>query len=55
MNSFIKIHYKTKYDTVSKCWIFYNNEYAISGYGKTRREAKSMFSYCVKEILKQLK
>lgn len=51
MSNYIRVPYKKKYDTVSKSWILYNNEFAISGYGKTIREAKSMFKYCVNDLL----
>lgn len=32
-------------------WIMYNKKYNISGYGKTKMEAREMFQFCVNDIL----
>lgn len=47
----IKIDVELWHDKESDCFICYSKKYDISGYGKTRERATSMFSFCVKEIL----
>lgn len=32
-------------------WTIYNKKYNISGYGKTKKEAREMFNFCVNDIL----
>jgi hypothetical protein len=38
-------------DEEAKCWVYANEEYNISGYGKTKKEAEDMFRDSVSDAL----
>lgn len=53
-NITIQLDIKAKewFDEAAKCWIISNKEYNISGYGRTRGQAMTMFQVCCKDALK---
>jgi len=47
----IKLKVKCWKDKQTGSWIFYSKKYCISSYGKTKKEAREMFDFVVKDIL----
>lgn len=51
----IKIKVKTVWDHLTECYVMYSKKYCISGYGRTKKKAKEMFTFCVLDILEYTK
>lgn len=47
----INVPIKAQVYKTNKIWTLYNKKYNISGYGRTKKEAKEMFLFCVKNAL----
>lgn len=47
----LPIPVKEAFDTIANCWVYSNEQYNISGYGKTRIEAYEMFQDLAREAL----
>ncbi|OFY95419.1 MAG: hypothetical protein A3K10_13715 [Bacteroidetes bacterium RIFCSPLOWO2_12_FULL_31_6] len=48
----LEIKVDSFFDNESKSWVVRSNEFNISGYGKTIKDAKEMLNICIKKALK---
>lgn len=46
-----KINVKAKKDKKSNCWIIYSKKIDVTGYGRTKKEARDMFIFTLEAIL----